>query len=60
MQDIQSALTEATRLLADSSDSPELDAEILLCLILEKNRSYLRSWPKKQLHAQQQSGRAHV
>lgn len=53
MQDIQSALTEATRLLADSSDSPELDAEILLCLILEKNRSYLRSWPKKQLHAQQ-------
>ncbi len=53
MQDIQSALTEASRILAESSDSPELDAEILLCLILEKNRSYLRSWPKKQLHAQQ-------
>lgn len=53
MQDIQSAITEATRILAESSDSPELDAEILLCLILEKNRSYLRSWPKKQLHAQQ-------
>ena len=52
MQDIQSAITEATRILATSSDSPELDAEILLCLILEKNRSYLRSWPKKQLHAQ--------
>lgn len=53
MQDIQSALTEASQMLAASSDSPELDAEILLCLILEKNRSYLRSWPKKQLHAQQ-------
>lgn len=53
MQDIQSALSEASRVLAASSDSPELDAEILLCLILEKNRSYLRSWPKKQLHAQQ-------
>lgn len=53
MQDIQSALSEASRILANTSDSPELDAEILLCLILEKNRSYLRSWPKKQLHAQQ-------
>jgi release factor glutamine methyltransferase len=53
MQDIQSALTEASRILTASSDSPELDAEILLCLILEKNRSYLRTWPKKQLHAQQ-------
>lgn len=53
MQDIQSAISEASRILAASSDSPELDAEILLCLILEKNRSYLRSWPKKQLHAQQ-------
>jgi release factor glutamine methyltransferase len=53
MQDIQSALTEASRILAASSDSPELDAEILLCLILEKNRGYLRTWPKKQLHAQQ-------
>lgn len=53
MQDIQTALHEASTLLADSSDSPELDAEILLCLVLEKNRSYLRTWPKKQLHAQQ-------
>jgi release factor glutamine methyltransferase len=53
MQDIQSALDEASRILADSSDTPELDAEVLLCLILDKNRSYLRAWPKKQLHAQQ-------
>jgi release factor glutamine methyltransferase len=53
MQDIQTAITEASKLLANSSDSPELDAEVLLCLVLEKNRSYLRTWPKKQLHAQQ-------
>jgi release factor glutamine methyltransferase len=53
MQDIQSALTEASAALATLSDSPELDAEILLCLILEKPRTYLRTWPKKQLHAQQ-------
>ncbi len=53
MQDIQSALTEACQLLANSSESPELDADVLLCKILEKNRSYLRTWPKKQLHAQQ-------
>jgi release factor glutamine methyltransferase len=53
MQDIQSALTEASQILASSSDTPELDAEVLLSLILEKNRTYLRTWPKKQLHAQQ-------
>ncbi len=53
MQDIQTALSEATQLFSSVSDSPELDAEILLCLVLGKNRSYLRTWPKKQLHAQQ-------
>ncbi|MEH6688532.1 MAG: peptide chain release factor N(5)-glutamine methyltransferase [Halopseudomonas sabulinigri] len=31
--------------LADS-DSPRLDAELLLCHVLGKGRSYLRSWPE--------------
>ena len=53
MQDIQSAISEASKLLETISDSPELDAEILLCLVLEKNRSYLRAWSRTQLHAQQ-------
>ncbi|MEH6565608.1 MAG: peptide chain release factor N(5)-glutamine methyltransferase [Halopseudomonas sp.] len=30
------------------SDSPRLDAELLLCHVLGKNRSYLRSWPEAQ------------
>jgi release factor glutamine methyltransferase len=53
MQDIEAALSEGRRILAEVSDTPELDTEVLLCLILDKNRSYLRTWPKKQLHTQQ-------
>ncbi|MEY4767993.1 MAG: hypothetical protein RL637_632 [Pseudomonadota bacterium] len=53
MQDIQSALIEGCAILNGYSDSAELDTEVLLCLILDKTRSYLRTWPKKQLHAQQ-------
>ncbi|CAA9889578.1 N5-glutamine methyltransferase, modifies release factors RF-1 and RF-2 [Candidatus Methylobacter favarea] len=49
MQTIQSALAKAAALLADSSDSAALDAEILLCRILDKDRSYLRAWPDRQL-----------
>lgn len=32
-----------------NSDTPRLDAEILLCHVLQKNRSYLYTWPQKQL-----------
>ena len=35
--------------LADLSDSPRLDIEILLTHILQKNRTYLFTWPEKEL-----------
>lgn len=53
MTDIQSSLTEACRKLAEISDSAELDAEVLLCHILNKPRSHLRAWPEKQLQTEQ-------
>ena len=39
----------ATDQLANISDSAKLDTEILLCHVLEKDRSYLFSWPEKEL-----------
>lgn len=40
--------------LAEVSDSPRLDVELLLTHILQKDRTYLFTWPEKQL-AQQES-----
>jgi len=53
MTDIQQSLTKACRHLADISDSAELDAEVLLCHVLDKPRSHLRAWPEKKLPAEQ-------
>ena len=53
MARIHSALKEAAHLLADSSDSATLDAEVLLCLALDKERSHLRAWPDKELLPEQ-------
>ncbi len=36
-----------------NSDTPRLDAEILLCHVLKKNRSYLYTWPENQLTEEQ-------
>ncbi len=49
MTTVKSALSEATQLLTNASDSPLLDAEVLLLHVLEKNRSYLRAWPEQEL-----------
>lgn len=46
---IKSVLTEAAAALAAVSDSALLDAEVLLGLALNKQRSYLRAWPDRQL-----------
>ena len=46
---ISELLTEATGLLENSSDSARLDAEILLCHLLQKDRAYLLTWPEKEL-----------
>jgi release factor glutamine methyltransferase len=49
MASIQTLLDNATKLLVKNSDSPRLDAEVLLAFVLEKNRSYLRAWNDKTL-----------
>ena len=53
MPTIQSTLNEATDLLQQTSDSPSLDAEILLCFVLKKDRPYLKAWPEKELAKEQ-------
>ena len=47
---LNTAIQTATALLTES-DSATLDAEVLLCLVLEKQRSYLRAWPDLDLPA---------
>ncbi len=54
MTSINSIICSATKQLAQTSDSPALDAEVLLCYILNKQRSYLRTWPEKQLPPEQE------
>ena len=51
MHSIKSVLAAAADTLLSSSDSAILDAEILLSLVLNKERSHLRAWPDKQLEA---------
>ncbi|QBZ82353.1 Release factor glutamine methyltransferase [Hydrogenovibrio crunogenus] len=47
---IDEALTTAKQQLkAASSDSVALDAELLLSFVLQKNRTYLYTWPEKPL-----------
>jgi release factor glutamine methyltransferase len=52
MTNIQTTLSTATELLANSSDSALLDAEVLLCHVLDKARSHLRAWPEKEIKPQ--------
>jgi len=47
--DIFSALSEAAQLLSIITDVPQLDAEILLCHILQVDRSYLRAHREQSL-----------
>ena len=46
---IYSILKQATNALNDISDSAQLDAEILLAHCLNKNRTYLHTWPEKRI-----------
>ncbi|NOQ64596.1 MAG: peptide chain release factor N(5)-glutamine methyltransferase [Methyloprofundus sp.] len=55
MNSIQSVLASAASTLQASSDSAELDVEVLLCHVLQKNRTYLRTWPEKSLNSTQLS-----
>lgn len=51
---IADLLFNAEQSFASISDSPRLDAEVLLAFILKKDRSYLRAWPEKVLTLEQQ------
>lgn len=53
MTSIQSTLMGAYDALQHTSESAHLDAEILLCKVLEKNRTYLRAWPEQVLTQEQ-------
>ncbi|MGJ0427778.1 peptide chain release factor N(5)-glutamine methyltransferase [Methylobacter sp.] len=53
MHSIKSALADAVDALTSISDSALLDAEVLLCHVLQKERSYLRAWPDKLLDPEQ-------
>lgn len=50
---VENAITTGANLLAPSSDSAKLDAQVLLLNILQKPRSYLFTWPEKQLTDEQ-------
>lgn len=52
---IEQAIRQATQLLtASGSDSARLDAEILLASILQKDRTFLRTWPEHTLTTAQE------
>ncbi len=54
---IQEALQQAKIKLLTAkqpSDSPSLDAEILLSLILKKDRTYLYTWPENELSSKKE------
>ncbi len=48
-EQIASAIAWAQNRIESVSDSPKLDAELLLAHSLQKPRSYLYSWPEKRL-----------
>jgi len=52
---IQACLKSATQKLSNISDSAKLDAELILAHCLEKNKTYLHTWPEKELNETQLS-----
>jgi len=52
---INELLSNARDSLKHTSDSPALDAELLLAHCLKKERSYLYAWPEKELNEKQLS-----
>lgn len=52
---IAEAITAAVAQLEGVSDSPRLDAELLLCEALKQSRTYLFTWPERELTPEQSS-----
>lgn len=53
MTSISQLIQQSTKQLHAVSESPRLDAELLLCFILKKDRSFLRAWPEREVGQQQ-------
>ncbi|MCK4704275.1 MAG: peptide chain release factor N(5)-glutamine methyltransferase [Gammaproteobacteria bacterium] len=53
MPSIAQAIKEASQTLAETSDSARLDAEVLLCHVLNCTATHLIAWPEKQLDIEQ-------
>ncbi len=53
MTTIQQTLGEAQKQLTKTSDTPQADAELLLCHVLYCERAYLYTWPDKSLSPSQ-------
>ncbi|CAM2950510.1 peptide chain release factor N(5)-glutamine methyltransferase [Pseudoalteromonas distincta] len=51
---LEQAIAAGANLLAPSSESAKLDAQVLLLHILQKPHSYLFTWPEHELNAEQQ------
>lgn len=52
---LRELLADAVRHLAEVSDSPRLDAELLLAAALSRPRSYLHAWPERVPEPEQYS-----
>ncbi len=52
---INHVVEEAIKQLEAVSDSAHLDVELLLCSVINKDRSFLRAWPEHELNQQQLS-----
>jgi release factor glutamine methyltransferase len=50
---VQTLLTQARQQLAATSESPRLDAEVLLCHVLNASRAYLYANPDQAMNARQ-------
>ncbi|MBL4940881.1 MAG: peptide chain release factor N(5)-glutamine methyltransferase [Colwellia sp.] len=50
---IANLIKQGQQLLRLGSDSAKLDSEVLLCIVLDKDRSYLLTWPEKNLNEEQ-------
>ncbi|MFP3426715.1 peptide chain release factor N(5)-glutamine methyltransferase [Pseudoalteromonas sp. SIMBA_162] len=54
-QTLEQAVAAGANLLAQSSESAKLDAQVLLLHVLDKPRSYLFTWPERLLSTEQQN-----
>lgn len=53
-QTIKELIQDAQVRLAETSDTAQLDTEVLLAHALEQDRTYLHTWPEKELTPEQQ------